>query len=98
MRPPAEDCTIWRYHEIFDGLSSGEEYAARSTTIQTRINGPTQRVAPFPDTVALLVDLGAVNNHHCVSCLAEKCRCTVNLYGALIVLRLLHKQEFRGRI
>jgi uncharacterized protein YbjT (DUF2867 family) len=31
-------------------------------------NGPTQRVAPFPDTIALLEGLGAVNNDNCVSC------------------------------
>ena len=30
-------------------------------------NGPTQRVSPFPDTIALLVSLGAINNN-CVSC------------------------------
>jgi uncharacterized protein len=31
-------------------------------------NGPVQRVQPFPDTIALLEKLGAVNNHKCVSC------------------------------
>lgn len=31
-------------------------------------NGPTQRVAPFPATIELLVSLGAVNNGNCVSC------------------------------
>lgn len=31
-------------------------------------NGPTQRVAPFPATIELLVSLGAVNNNKCVSC------------------------------
>ncbi len=31
-------------------------------------NGPTQRVAPFPATIDLLVSLGAVNNDKCVSC------------------------------
>ena len=31
-------------------------------------NGPVQRIQPFPETVALLEGLGAVNNHKCVSC------------------------------
>ncbi|MEZ5284248.1 MAG: ankyrin repeat domain-containing protein [Vicinamibacterales bacterium] len=31
-------------------------------------NGPVQRVSPFPETVALLEKLGAINNHKCVSC------------------------------
>jgi ankyrin repeat protein len=31
-------------------------------------NGPTQRVSPFPDTIALLEALGAINNDNCVSC------------------------------
>ncbi len=31
-------------------------------------NGPQQRVQPFPETIALLESLGAMNNHKCVSC------------------------------
>jgi ankyrin repeat protein len=31
-------------------------------------NGPVQRIQPFPETVALLVKLGAKNNNKCVSC------------------------------
>ena len=31
-------------------------------------NGPVQRVQPFPEVVALLTSLGAVNNDKCVSC------------------------------
>ena len=31
-------------------------------------NGPVQRIQPFPETLALLVSLGAVNNDNCVSC------------------------------
>ncbi|MCC7178347.1 MAG: ankyrin repeat domain-containing protein [Acidobacteria bacterium] len=31
-------------------------------------NGPVQRVQPFPETLALLEKLGAVNNHKCVTC------------------------------
>ncbi len=31
-------------------------------------NGPVQRVSPFPETVALLEQLGSANNHNCQSC------------------------------
>ncbi len=31
-------------------------------------NGPYQRIQPFPETIALLESLGAINNHNCVSC------------------------------
>ena len=31
-------------------------------------NGPVQRTQPFPETIALLEKLGAVNHHKCVSC------------------------------
>ena len=31
-------------------------------------NGPVQRVQPFPETMKLLEELGAKNNHKCVSC------------------------------
>jgi len=31
-------------------------------------NGPSQRISPLPDTIALLEKLGAKNNHHCKSC------------------------------
>jgi ankyrin repeat protein len=31
-------------------------------------NAPTQRVQPFPETLATLVKLGAINHHKCVSC------------------------------
>ena len=31
-------------------------------------NGPVQRIQPFPETIALLEGLGAVNNHRCMSC------------------------------
>jgi ankyrin repeat protein len=31
-------------------------------------NGPVQRIQPFPETLALLEKLGAVNHHKCVSC------------------------------
>ena len=31
-------------------------------------NGPVQRIVPFPETMALLESLGAINNDNCVSC------------------------------
>ena len=31
-------------------------------------NGPVQRVQPFPEALALLEQLGSVNNHNCVGC------------------------------
>ena len=31
-------------------------------------NGPSQRISPMPETIALLEKLGAKNNHHCKSC------------------------------
>jgi ankyrin repeat protein len=31
-------------------------------------NGPVQRIQPWPEALALLEQLGAKNNHHCVSC------------------------------
>jgi uncharacterized protein len=40
----------------------------RGQTTVDMANGPVQRVEPFPDTIALLEELGARNNHRCVSC------------------------------
>ena len=40
----------------------------RGQTTVDMANGPVQRIQPFPETVALLESLGAVNNHFCVSC------------------------------
>ena len=40
---------------------------AGQTTIDVA-NGPVQRTQPYPDTIALLESLGAINNHKCVSC------------------------------
>jgi uncharacterized protein len=31
-------------------------------------NGPVQRIQPFPEALALLEQLGAINHHRCVSC------------------------------
>ncbi len=40
----------------------------RGQTTVDMANGPVQRISPFPETIALLESLGAVNNHNCVSC------------------------------
>ncbi len=40
----------------------------KGQTTADMANGPTQRVSPFPETIALLESLGAINNHNCVSC------------------------------
>ena len=40
----------------------------RGQTTVDMANGPVQRIQPFPETVALLESLGAINHHHCVSC------------------------------
>jgi ankyrin repeat protein len=40
----------------------------RGQTTVDMANGPTQRIQPFPATIALLESLGAKNNHRCVSC------------------------------
>ena len=40
----------------------------RGQTTVDMANGPVQRISPFPETIALLEGLGAVNNHNCQSC------------------------------
>ena len=42
--------------------------ARNGRTTADMANGPVQRVQPYPETIALLVSLGAVNNSRCVSC------------------------------
>lgn len=40
----------------------------KGQTTADMANGPTQRIEPFPETIGLLVSLGATNNHNCISC------------------------------
>ncbi|MGD8328504.1 MAG: ankyrin repeat domain-containing protein [Acidobacteriota bacterium] len=40
----------------------------RGQTTVDMANGPQQRVNPFPETIALLEGLGAINNHNCIGC------------------------------
>ena len=40
----------------------------RGQTTVDMANGPVQRIQPFPETIALLERLGAINNHNCISC------------------------------
>ena len=52
-------------------VSRGADVMVVSRRGQTTVdmaNGPVQRIQPFPETIALLEGLGAVNNHNCVSC------------------------------
>jgi uncharacterized protein len=52
-------------------VSKGADVKAVARSGQTTAdmaNGPVQRVQPFPETVSLLVRLGAKNNNRCVSC------------------------------
>ena len=52
-------------------LEKGVYVKVLSRTVQTTsdiANDPTNRKFPFPDTIALLVSLGAVNNNNCASC------------------------------
>ncbi len=52
-------------------LAQGADVTLVSRRGQTTVdmaNGPVQRIQPFPETIALLENLGAVNNHNCVSC------------------------------
>ncbi len=44
------------------------EVSRRGQTTVDMANGPVQRIQPFPETIALLEDLGARNNHRCLSC------------------------------
>ncbi len=52
-------------------VEKGADVMAVSRAGQTTVdmaNGPFQRIQPFPETIALLEGLGAINNHNCVSC------------------------------
>lgn len=40
----------------------------RGQTTVDMANGPVQRISPFPETIALLESMGAINNHNCMSC------------------------------
>jgi ankyrin repeat protein len=52
-------------------VEQGADVKALSRAGQTTAdmaNGPVSRVSPYPETVALLVSLGAINNDNCKSC------------------------------
>lgn len=52
-------------------VAQGADVTVVSRSGQTTVdmaNGPVQRIQPFPETIALLESMGAVNNHNCVSC------------------------------
>jgi hypothetical protein len=57
------------------GVGYGEGFAAdpkavnpEGKTTADMANGPVQRIQSWPEALALLEKLGAVNNHRCVSC------------------------------
>lgn len=52
-------------------VSKGADVRKINRSGQTTIdvaNGPVQRTQPYPETIALLTSLGAINNNKCVSC------------------------------
>jgi uncharacterized protein len=52
-------------------VSKGADVTRVNRSGQTTVdlaNGPVQRTQPYPETIALLEKLGAINNHKCVSC------------------------------
>ena len=52
-------------------VSKGADVKKINRSGQTTIdvaNGPVQRTQPYPETIALLASLGAINNNRCVSC------------------------------
>ena len=52
-------------------VSKGADVKKINRSGQTTIdvaNGPVQRTQPYPETIALLASLGALNNNKCVSC------------------------------
>jgi ankyrin repeat protein len=52
-------------------VSKGADVKAvsrRGQSTADMANGPVSRITPYPETIALLVKLGAVNNNRCASC------------------------------
>jgi len=52
-------------------VSKGADVTVLSRRGETTVdmaNGPRQRIEPFPETIALLEGLGAINNNNCQSC------------------------------
>jgi ankyrin repeat protein len=52
-------------------VSKGADVMAVSRRGQTTVdmaNGPVSRISPYPETIALLMKLGAKNNNRCASC------------------------------
>jgi len=55
-------------HYLIEQGADVEVISHKGQTTVDMANGPTQRVSPFPETIALLENMGATNNHNCVSC------------------------------
>ena len=55
-------------HYLVDKGADVMVVSRRGQTTVDMANGPQQRIQPFPEAMALLESLGAINNHNCVSC------------------------------
>lgn len=55
-------------HYLVDHGADVTAVSREGQTTADMANGPYQRTQPYPATVELLEELGAVNNHNCVSC------------------------------
>ena len=53
---------------LFDKGCDISAISRRGQSTADMANGPVQRVQPFPEALALLEQLGSVNNHNCVGC------------------------------
>ncbi len=60
------DNALIRY--LIDRGVDATQVSRMGQTTVDMANGPVQRIQPFPETIALLESLGAVNNHRCLSC------------------------------
>ena len=60
------DNTLVRY--LVERGADVTAVSRKGQTTADMANGPIQRVMPFPDTIELLVRLGAKNNNNCLSC------------------------------
>ena len=58
----------YRWGLVPSWASDPKAVARSGQTTVDMANGPVQRIQPYPETIALLESLGAVNNHRCVSC------------------------------
>ena len=53
---------------LFDEGANVKAVSERGETVADMANGPRQRIQPFPETIALLLDMGSPFSEKCVSC------------------------------